>query len=144
MKTLVELVQQYPLEVIALAKLIVQNKPSMDEGLCLYRGPEGVCCGIGHLIDNDNYDSSLESSCADSVGVIDAVCASIGRSLNPGELDKLIDVQEAHDFTDLGKNKKLTFLEALNREWVGDTNDNIKSWKQALELSDLLKQDSNK
>lgn len=37
-------------------ELLKQKVPSMHNGRCLYRGPNGTKCAIGHLIPDELYD----------------------------------------------------------------------------------------
>lgn len=37
-------------------ELLRQKVPSMHNGRCLYRGPNGTKCAIGHLIPDELYD----------------------------------------------------------------------------------------
>jgi len=54
------------LEIIAFVreKLLAQNVRSVsdDDDMCMYRGPKGRKCAIGHLISDDEYDEKMESS----------------------------------------------------------------------------------
>jgi hypothetical protein len=57
--------------------LLNQNMKSHDGADCLYRGPEGMSCAVGCLIDDDFYDESLEDNPAQFFLVISAVQDSI-------------------------------------------------------------------
>ena len=62
---------------------------SHRDGGCLYRGPNGRKCAIGHLIPDDKYKQKMEG---------DNIFARSIRSLFPvKQLSMLGDLQEAHD-----------------------------------------------
>lgn len=43
------------------AALMAQDGPSVDDlGMCLYRGPGGRRCAVGHLIEDEDYSKRLE------------------------------------------------------------------------------------
>lgn len=44
----------------AIRKVIAQGKRSYIKGYCLYRGPEGTKCAIGHLIPDELYTRDIE------------------------------------------------------------------------------------
>lgn len=40
--------------------VMMQGLPSVTSGRCVYRGPNGLKCAIGHLISDDDYDPEME------------------------------------------------------------------------------------
>ena len=73
-----------------------QGQPSIDpedEG-CLYRGPNGLKCPVGHLIPDNLYDSRMEGGSANSDAVAE-VLENLGYNVE--FCNKL---QEAHDNAD--------------------------------------------
>ena len=40
--------------------LLTQNQRSIDGTLCKYRGPMGLKCAAGILIDDEDYDTGME------------------------------------------------------------------------------------
>ena len=41
--------------------LLVQRAVSTNGDRCLYRGPNGLCCAIGALLTDEEYDPSMET-----------------------------------------------------------------------------------
>lgn len=68
-----------------------------DGDVCAYRGDSGAKCAVGHLIDDEHYNISLEGSGVNKLGVRTAVESSIGRSLYRDELNYLGRLQCCHD-----------------------------------------------
>lgn len=80
--------------------LLTQNCLSADGGLCMYRGPDGLKCAVGCLIDDDHYDRTLEGVTigSDSNGRVRRVVElSIGRELSYDEVGLLANLQWTHD-----------------------------------------------
>lgn len=82
--------------------LLTQMEQSMDdEHNCVYRGPNGLKCAIGALIDDEWYDKeTLEEMAITALCVQNAVAKSQGFSLSDlREEDWLIlrEVQIIHD-----------------------------------------------
>lgn len=81
----------------AVTGLLAQQAYSFDpdardgQGSCLYRGPNGTKCAIGHLIPDHLYDESFEDRMAYSLSV--ALAAGIPYELTnfAGELQALHD-----------------------------------------------------
>jgi hypothetical protein len=49
-------------------KLIEQGSPSIDKGIsCLYRGPNGLKCAIGHIMPDESHSLGLEGKSVDGV-----------------------------------------------------------------------------
>lgn len=79
----------------AINGLMAQGAPSVDaEGHCLYRGPNGLKCGAGQLIDDEFYSPKFEGECSDSGMLLLALEAS-GVPKTASEL--VAAVQSAHD-----------------------------------------------
>jgi len=45
---------------LSIRAVIAQGEKSLGEGGCLYRGPNGLKCAIGHLIPDSTYTSCIE------------------------------------------------------------------------------------
>lgn len=60
--------------------LVQQNDWSVDEenGRCLYRGPNGRKCGVGHLIPDERYNPDIELAWANSAKVLRAIDPALG------------------------------------------------------------------
>ena len=84
--------------------VVAQGRPSIENGFCLYRAPNGCKCALGHLIADEHYHPGLENTTANStalrkalaasgmdVGGIDAEADMLNRS------DLLMALQVAHD-----------------------------------------------
>lgn len=41
--------------------LLTQNAKSMIDGICLYRGPNGLKCAVGCLIEDEHFDPEHNS-----------------------------------------------------------------------------------
>ena len=61
--------------------LLKQNQQSSHGSGCAYRGPYGMSCAVGCLIDDDHYDEELEDNDVFDGGVIDALLGSVGNWL---------------------------------------------------------------
>lgn len=49
-------------------KMVEQRVPSVNkDGYCVYRGPNGTKCAVGHLITDDEYSEEMESAKASDV-----------------------------------------------------------------------------
>ena len=42
--------------------VVAQGHPSIENGFCLYRGPNGCKCALGHLIADEHYHPGLVST----------------------------------------------------------------------------------
>tara|TARA_R100001377_G_C3180087_1_gene106287 strand:+ start:453 stop:845 length:393 start_codon:yes stop_codon:yes gene_type:complete len=75
-----------------------QGSISVNEGgMCMYRGVNGMKCGIGMLIADEHYHEGLEESSVEHTGVIAALKHSLGY-LNEGSVGFLAKVQaRLHD-----------------------------------------------
>lgn len=61
--------------------LLKQNQQSSHGSGCAYRGPYGMSCAVGCLIDDDHYDEELEDNDVFDGSVIDALLESVGNWL---------------------------------------------------------------
>lgn len=82
--------------------LLKQNEKSVPAdsafgNTCLYRGPNGLMCGVGILIKDAFYGEALEGQGVVDDMVINAVELSIGRELTGIEQELLNDIQYCHD-----------------------------------------------
>ena len=85
----------------AILAVVEQGRPSLGaDGNCMYRGPDGCKCAIGHMIPDDDYDLRFEGNAiADFVDMgmpLIAEAAGILRS----EADFAWRLQKAHDTAD--------------------------------------------
>lgn len=73
-------------------KLLAQNVRSVsdDDDTCMYRGPKGRKCAVGHLISDDEYDEEMESSLIGS--------HRFGKfKISPDRRALLAQLQDIHD-----------------------------------------------
>lgn len=48
--------------------VLAQGRPSKnEEGMCVYRGPDGLKCAVGALIPDEAYDPRMEDICATGI-----------------------------------------------------------------------------
>ncbi|HAW53696.1 MAG TPA: hypothetical protein DCX29_01705 [Hyphomonas sp.] len=88
----------------AILAVVKQGRQSLSaDGACMYRGPDGCKCAIGHMIPDDDYDLRFEGNTIDDDGdFVDmgvpliAKAAGILRS----EADFAWRLQKAHDLAD--------------------------------------------
>lgn len=59
MKSVNDMSQQEIFDIVAV-HLLTQNRRSLSDGACTYRGINGKKCAIGVLIPTDQYHSSME------------------------------------------------------------------------------------
>lgn len=86
---------------IAAEALLKQGKKScdVDGDLCLYRGPNGVRCAIGHLIPDAQYSPMMEGEPVRSLPVIEIT--NKGSVIKLDDLDFLARLQnDIHDRVD--------------------------------------------
>lgn len=71
-----------------------QGKPSVDlfNGFCKYRGDGGTKCAIGFLIDDSEYDPSLEGSTPLSRVMALFLGNKYNFSVEMGQFDSYVDV----------------------------------------------------
>jgi hypothetical protein len=66
--------QEYKILMDAAKKTDAQGARSVgSNGLCRYRGPNGLKCFVGHMIPDEEYHSGLEGCLASEEGVWDAL-----------------------------------------------------------------------
>jgi hypothetical protein len=92
--------------------LIKQGRTSANRGRCMYRGPFGCKCAIGHWIKDEHYHPSLENEAVDSDSVRDALFKS-WPELEAHSCAFLADLQSAHDYT-AGPDIAYDFIKWLN------------------------------
>jgi hypothetical protein len=101
------------------AHLLAQGRASSNgRGACYYRGPGGLKCAVGCLIDDDHYRESLEGGTMFNSNVKRAVELSIGRDLAEGDETVLARLQELHD--NLEPERWPELLGELRLEFFGD------------------------
>lgn len=80
--------------------LVKQGKKSEDgnkPGKCMYRGPDGTKCGIGHLISDRCYNPLLEGTSARNTLIRDALQCSGLPTLEEHDAIFLLKLQQVHD-----------------------------------------------
>lgn len=80
-------------------KLMEQGRPSYQRGTCLYRGPLGSKCFVGHLMPDSIYSSELETMRITTNTLRSALRLS-GIEHNQ-RVQFLFECQQAHDNTSL-------------------------------------------
>lgn len=82
----------------AITGVIKQGRKSYGkDDVCAYRGPEGLKCAVGHLIDDKFYDIGLEGKGVLDVVIKESIEDSIGRKVTKKEVDYLRILQCCHD-----------------------------------------------
>lgn len=72
--------------------------PSMSGGSCTYRSLKGMKCAIGHLIDDEDYEESIEGATALNVVVLKSLFTNDAYdSLNDEDKAFIYDIQLCHD-----------------------------------------------
>lgn len=83
----------------ALAGVINQGDLSVNQtGFCFYRSPEGLACGVGHLVDDETakvWDNIQEEEGITSE--IHMLPVSLVPEWMLPHMDLLRDIQKAHD-----------------------------------------------
>ena len=79
--------------------LLKQNERAEDRYGCQYRTDSGLSCAVGCLMTDDIYDSSLEGSNLNDIGVRKALTPIVGVNyeLRLLKLNLLQRLQEVHD-----------------------------------------------
>lgn len=83
--------------------LLQQSRKSVDnDGLtCLYRGPHGTKCAVGHVIADEHYSVELESKDVNHHLVLQALARSMGQERVTGAQKQLLrELQVCHDFAE--------------------------------------------
>lgn len=73
--------------------VIAQGKPSHNAEFCLYRGPDGLKCAVGHLLDESMIPPSEIDSPADLLGRFFEIEGAGHRQT----VDFLYNLRDAHD-----------------------------------------------
>lgn len=71
-------------------------KSKNTEGRCMYRGPDGLMCAAGCLIDDVHYRDTMEGRSVVDRLIETAIKSSIG-AVPPAGCGLLLKLQEAHD-----------------------------------------------
>jgi hypothetical protein len=77
--------------------LLLQNKQSVSIRGCLYRGPDGLKCAVGCLIQDEVYTSDLEHKSVDNPDAKAALELSLGCNLTNDDIFFLSLLQKIHD-----------------------------------------------
>ena len=97
-----------------------QGKRSVDDiGRCMYRGPNGCKCAVGHMIPDDKYDSFIENLPAAHPSVLQRIDKKfeISDDQTPDERTFLKELQQCHDLGDFGRQPEMTEGLAQNEEF---------------------------
>ena len=78
--------------VIALRKQVLPSKN--EEGFCLYRGPHGLKCAVGHLIPDEMYMEEMEDVVASH---LPERYSEIEELFDDCSMDLIDALQEIHD-----------------------------------------------
>lgn len=91
----------------AFQKTYDQDRESMRNGMCAYRGDHGTCCAVGHLISDAAYYEGLEGNPVGGDMVrgalftsqpeLDAALSPLGGEIKRLFLNLLNDLLSAHD-----------------------------------------------
>ena len=107
--------------ITSIVSVLNQGEPSIsltDISMCVYRGEGGLKCAVGHLIKDEHYTDSLESSNLNNVNVVNALALSLGLVLSTDEKKLFQLVQRAHDQysgLDECRKKKITFTDNFTK-----------------------------
>ena len=82
-----------------LAHLREQGEKSRDDRRgCLYRGPNGLMCAVGCLIDDEHYDAAFEGQGAEGCLIVqEAIEKSLKCKIGHDDLVLLSEMQSIHD-----------------------------------------------
>lgn len=70
---------------------------SIEGDDCMYRGPDGLKCAVGHCIDDEHYNMNMETEPAENALVGDAVCATLGIERKDYPAQAMMGLQHIHD-----------------------------------------------
>lgn len=108
----------------AVDKLLAQGEASKAAvgNECLYRGPKGLCCIVGFMMDDK---TAMEADSYPDSGVLDIVQKSLwGEHLTNEQLSQVCSLQSCHDFVDGKKPFNQEFTEKVNNKptlrWVSE------------------------
>lgn len=94
-------------------KLIAQNAKSLSEsGLCRYRGENGRCCAVGHLIPDENYNEHMEGQ------LVEVLINMYNVEIDKEKMSLLTKLQDLHDIFE--PSKWLEKLEEIASEYGFD------------------------
>jgi hypothetical protein len=129
----------------ALAGIRKQGRPSMDGGgFCLYRGPGGTKCAVGHLLTDAEYERYMEGRSPTTLRLDGSYAVPMPARLEPHR-KFLVALQEAHDHAArYHVVRDATFLAAFEREMstlarvhgLQYTSDNVKAWLSRLKKAE--------
>jgi hypothetical protein len=92
----------------AVKGIILQGGPSREGTGCLYRGPDGKKCAIGHLIPDELYDPDMEGR-GMSIHAFTKFAAILGW--NESDIKFLSGLQETHDNASMSRDFINDFIE---------------------------------
>ncbi len=86
----------------AIDKLAAQGKPSRTYTKCLYKGPDNMCCIVGHMMPDDDT-RQLADSMPDGTGIRSLVDQDFVwiSDFSWEQLDLLTVLQEHHDTSEV-------------------------------------------
>lgn len=91
-----------------LDKLVKQREICMnDVGECRYRGPNGLKCGIGHILTDNDYHEILEGK------TVKELLEELRISMSPRKIKFLSDIQTAHDSVPVHKMAGDSFIKYI-------------------------------
>jgi len=77
--------------------LLRQNARSESATTCLYRGPNGLKCAVGCLIDDAVYSPEIEGFAVKDVACIKSALRKSGVPTGRKAMDLLVNLQVLHD-----------------------------------------------
>ncbi len=83
--------------------LLTQRQCSEGDGSCLYRGPNGLKCAVGVLIEDEYYDPEMETNSPKNDLVRKALEKSLGEKMTLDNISLLTNLQDIHDNVDPGE-----------------------------------------
>jgi len=100
---------------MALKHICEQGKPSLQNGSCVYRNPDGLQCAFGPAIKKNAYDPILENKCADVL--INRFQSHLYKWVTEVEPDVASSVQLCHDAAAIESKKgEGDFLELFKKK----------------------------
>lgn len=72
-------------------KIVEQNARSTNGRMCLYRGPNGLKCGAGFVITDEQYNPKMETK------VFSIVNTDYNLGFSPAQVYAIREVQRIHD-----------------------------------------------
>ena len=104
-----------------LAHLREQGKPAFrpETGICLYRTPEGLKCGIGGLIADEDYFDNLEGNAASVKCVYSLFDGNPSDYIFYGELQNSLhdNITQSYNFLEALETKALAFAKKYGLEY---------------------------